>query len=120
MGTPKRVLKVAAILAIVHLFVTGVLMAVGIAIGYERFDTDEEPTTADKALGAVVTVLLQPVGSVFDALTAHTGRGIPDVLEWSLLLVNSAIWGVAMATIWYLAKRSNPALNADAQKRRAG
>lgn len=46
----------------------------------------------------VVGLPLWPVGLwLQDAV--FTGRGMPDALEWGLLLVNSLLWGIALEAI---------------------
>lgn len=120
MKVQSLIIKRTAIAAIAHLVVTLGLMAAGIVVGYERFETGEDPSTPDRVLGWVVAVLLQPVATLFNVIHHQTGRGIPDFIEWPLLFLNSVLWGVAIGALWSLVMRSNLSFNSDAQKRRAG
>lgn len=106
--------------AMVHLVVTLGLMAAGIIVGYERFETGGDPTTIDRFFGWIVAVLIQPVATLFDVMHHQTSRGIPDFIEWPLFFLNSVLWGFAIGALWSLVMRSNLSFNSDAQKRRAG
>lgn len=62
---------------------------------------DEPPGLVSQVASPIFWVLglpLWPVGLwLQDAV--FTGRGMPDALEWGLLLVNSLLWGIALEAI---------------------
>ena len=68
MAAPKTVLKLATMLALVHLLFTGALMASLIWIGYETFERDEDTSIVAKSLDVLLSVLLHnglPAGQPF-------------------------------------------------------
>ena len=85
----------AALLAALHL---GVFVLV-LALSLDFSGVDGEPTGLVSRIATpfvwVLGIPLWPVGLwLQDAV--FTGRGVPDALEWGLLLGNSLLWGIAL------------------------
>jgi hypothetical protein len=101
----------------IHLVVTLGMTAVAIEVGYDRFETGEDPTTLNYVLSWIVAVLFQPMATLFNFIHHQTGRGIPDIIEWPLFFLNSVLWGATIGVFWSFVVRSNLSFKRDALKR---
>lgn len=100
----SRMKKIAIIPAagVMHLVVTAglLLAAAGASIG--GMDTGAEPTSAARALDALVTILLYPL---FAPVSTFGGQGISGVGAYLLLIGNSLVWGLAIYGLVMLMRR---------------
>lgn len=87
----RRILKIAAVIAVAHLTAALGSLALGFAIGARRWDSGS-PGILESVADGVAGVLLQP-GS-------HLWRmGMSGDLEWAIIVGNSALWGTVGALV---------------------
>ncbi len=107
----RRAVVVMALLAAIHLALTWYTVSEAFAHGLERGiaarfgSVIPSDTGLDNFVAVTSTILLLPVGLVFNWLPPTTGNDPADrVLFWTLLVLNSLLCG---ATLYYGARKIN-------------
>lgn len=86
----KRFPKLAGIFTALHLF-----LFVGIGFGSIWFDRQ---SLIERICQAMWLALIQPVSGLWDTVgTERTFFNLPLAVTWTLLILNSALWGTAIA-----------------------
>ncbi len=72
-------------------------MAVAFGSGVEAFDNpDDQPSMVERVADSLAGILMQPGMSLW---TPWMSKNMPDVVEWGLCLLNSLLWGIALALL---------------------
>jgi len=95
--TLRRFGMLAAILGAVHLTVALVSLAIAFSIGMDRFDAGlaNDRGALEATASVLANALSQPGVSVYTAI--FVGRAGPWLLQWCILVLNSLLWGGALA-----------------------
>lgn len=101
---PRTFVLVVAILSVAHLTLALGSFAITFSFGMERFDaglaTDRSPL---EAMASTLTdVLWQPMLTIWHAI--FVGRSGPSLLQWSAVVINSVLWGVALASLFVVVR----------------
>lgn len=93
------VLRLAAVMAVIHFALVAVSFAVGFSSTMERFDSavQTDGSAAEAAANYVVRVLAQPGLAAWDLVNSN--RTAPRLVQWVVILGNSAIWGLLLAAL---------------------
>lgn len=100
-----RFVKLAVFFTALHATCAMASLLFSFSRGMARFDNPTLPEThADSATSHVADFLFQPAMFVWDAIGVKSASSL---LEWVVLLLNSALWGVTLsvAVVW-LTRRS--------------
>lgn len=106
MSPHSRLLRLAVILAAVHLVLALGSLATSCTLGMSRFDAGEfrEPSAIEHVATAASNVLFQPVMFILGVL--GPGSHSP-LVQWLAFGGNSLLWGLAVALVyWRLTRRS--------------
>lgn len=90
----KRMIKATAAFSLLHLAALTVSFITAVASSMDRFDTEMPEGILERTAGAVAEVLMAPGRYLW---TEWAGRNLPDFVEWSLLILNSLLWGYVLA-----------------------
>jgi len=95
--TLRRFGMLAAILGAVHLTVALVSLAIAFSMGMDRFDEGlaNDRGALETTASVLANALSQPGVSVYTAI--FVGRAGPWLLQWCILVLNSLLWGGALA-----------------------
>lgn len=78
-----------------HLTLTVMSIAIAFALGASRFDHPDLPVSAIEEVATfVASILTQPMMSIVHGFHLSPNN---TLLEWSLLLLNSSLWGFCLA-----------------------
>jgi len=100
-----RFVKLAVFFTALHAICAMASLLFSFSRGMGRFDNPTLPETyAESAASRIADFLFQPAMFVWDAIGV---KGAPSLLEWIVVLLNSALWGVTLsvAVVW-LTRRS--------------
>jgi len=93
----KRILLTAAGIAVIHLLLSIGSVAVAFGSGMEAFDNpDYQPSMVERVADSLAGILMQPGMSLW---TPWMSKNMPNVAEWGLCLLNSLLWGIALALL---------------------
>jgi hypothetical protein len=94
----RATLRLAVILAAIHLVVAVGSLLLGFSLGMARFDTPETsaPSYVEATSSRLADVLFEPVQMIYRSL--HAGSGAPAMVQWLYMIMNSALWGLVLAT----------------------
>ena len=82
-----------------HALIAIGFLVLAIGSGMDRFDTGAPPSSLESGVDAAARVLMLPLSLVWNQwMSEH----LPDVFEWLLLVVNSAIWGFGATSLLML------------------
>jgi len=93
----KRIMVTGLIVAVVHLVLAigSVMFAFG--SGMKTFDNlDYQPTVIERLADWTAGVLMQPGVSLW---TPWMSKNMPNVVEWTLFVGNSLLWGFVIALL---------------------
>ena len=100
------------ICAMVHLAVTIASFAWTFAMVSARFDDASIPETRFEVVtSALVQVLTMPARLIWERWPI----ALPGVIQWMVILLNSALWGIAAAAIIGLCHHARDAKRTDAR-----
>jgi hypothetical protein len=102
--TLRRFGMLAAILGAVHLTVALVSLAVAFSMGMDRFDSGlaNDGGAVEATASVLAHALSQPGISVYSAV--YVGRAGPWLLQWCTVVLNSLLWGGALAWLVLVAR----------------
>lgn len=83
----------AVIFAFAHLFIICALFFVLLVIGISRFDHGGQPTSLEQIATGLLAMLSAPIV----ALAYFSPIRIPVLIQFGLLLINSALWGFGLS-----------------------
>ena len=100
-----RFVKLAIVITALHAACAMVSLFFSFSRGMRRFDLPTlGETYAESAASRIADVLFQPALYVWRGIGV---KGPSPLLEWAVVLLNSALWGVTLAlVITWLASRS--------------
>lgn len=109
----KKILFTAAGIAAFHLLLSIGSVAVAFGSGMEAFDNPGyQPSMVERVADSIAGILMQPGMSLW---TPWMSKNMPNVVEGGLILLNSLLWGIALALLLHaktLAGGKNPDNNA--------
>ncbi len=93
----RRFATLAAIFGAVHFVVALGSLAVAFSMGMERFDSGlaDDGGALEATASALANALSQPGISIYSAI--FVGRAGPWLLQWCIVVLNSLLWGAALA-----------------------
>jgi hypothetical protein len=95
--TRYRFLAVSAAITVLHAVVTFASIAIAFTRGMRRFDSPAlRETYLERVCNVVASIFMQPSAKILTALGAMPRT---SVLEWSVLLLNSLLWGLMIALL---------------------
>jgi hypothetical protein len=106
MSPRSRLLRLAAILAAVHLVLALGSLATSYTLAMSRFDAGEfrEPSVIERVATGASNVLFQPVMFILGLLAPGSHSSL---VQWLAFGGNSLLWGLAVAlVVWRLTRRS--------------
>jgi hypothetical protein len=93
----KRIIIATLVLAGVHLALAVISVIIAFGSGMEAFDNpDYEPSAIDRFIGPLAEILMQPGMSLW---TPWMSKNMPNIVEWTLFVANSLLWGLVFALI---------------------
>ena len=93
----KRIIITTLVLAGVHLVLAVISVVIAFGSGMEAFDNpDYEPSAIDRFVGPLAEILMQPGMSLW---TPWMSKNMPNIVEWTLCVANSLLWGLVFALI---------------------
>ena len=97
--TLRRFCMLAGILGAVHLTVALLSLAVAFSMGMDRFDSglENDGGALEATASVLANALSQPGISIYSAI--FVGRAGPWLLQWCVLVLNSLLWGGALACL---------------------
>ena len=102
----RRTIVLGLGLSIAHLVITLLLAVASFGRTMAHFDAGTLPEGTDaqmsSAMDLVVTLLMTPGMAVY-ALVPSALQSSP--VEWTLMLLNSALWGFGLLLLWRLVTR---------------
>ena len=101
----KRILLAAAGIGVIHLLLSIGAVAVAFGSRMEAFDNpDYQPSMVERVADSLAGILMQPGISLW---TPWMSKNMPNVVEWGLGLLNSLLWGIALALLLYARTRTD-------------
>ena len=103
----KKYIKRGILLSVIHLVITFSLFFWSFNKTMEAFDNPYTEVSLiysviEPAITLMVNILMQPCLSVW---TPWMSKHMPDLIEWVLVLLNSALWGFVLSAFWELINR---------------
>jgi hypothetical protein len=93
----KRIIITTLVLAGVHLVLAVISVVIVFGSGMEAFDNpDYRPSAIDRFVGPLAEILMQPGMSLW---TPWMSKNMPNIVEWTLCVANSLLWGLVFALI---------------------
>jgi hypothetical protein len=103
MRPSRRFLKLSVIFALIHGAVFLLSFVAAFTRTMYRFDHPEMPETVlERSCQIVTSVLIEPYGVVAAWVGFHN-----RFLDWAGMLLNSLLWGVALALLFVLVCKQN-------------
>ena len=94
----RRQFKLATFLTIAHLLIVLFCVAYSYGSAMRAFDDPSVPESRSGEAAAIVASILLLPGRLL--WTASASKNLPNILEWCLLVTNSALWGVLATAMW--------------------
>src|SRR5438552_179209 len=92
---PRPFFALWSLLCFCHLMLTVVSVDIAFVLGAPRFDHPNLPVSAiEEVASFVASILTQPMMSIVDGFHLSPND---TLLEWSLFLLNSSLWGFCLA-----------------------
>jgi hypothetical protein len=92
---PRSFFTLGTLLSFCHLMLTLVNIAIAFVLGDPRFDDPDLPVSAiEEVANFISSILTQPMMSIVDYFHFSPNG---TILEWSLFLLNSSLWGFCLA-----------------------
>lgn len=97
--TLRRFCLLAGMFGAAHLTVALVSLAIAFSMGMERFDSGlaDDRGALETTASVLANALSQPGISIYSAI--FVGRAGPWLLQWCVLVLNSLLWGGALACL---------------------
>ena len=80
-----------------------ILVIITFSTGMERFNKGTFPTPVEERIENLISIcveiLMQPMLPVYDAIPREIQN---DFIEWSLVTINSLLWGFSILFLWRL------------------
>ena len=93
----KRIIIATLVLAGVHLALAVISVIIAFGSGMEAFDNpDYQLSAIDRFVGPLAEILMQPGMSLW---TPWMSKNMPNIVEWTLCVANSLLWGLFFALI---------------------
>jgi len=106
---PRLNIRLAVLLAAIHLALSVASFWISFSTGMKRFDAGAPMGPVEAMASFLSSVLLQPMLGLWSVIFA--GHGGPVLLQWAAILLNSLLWGTALAfAIGSLKRHSRGAL----------
>ena len=95
---PSLNIRLALLLAAIHLALSLGSFWISFSTGMKRFDAGAPTMGSVEATASFLSsVLLQPMLGLWSVIfTGHSG---PVLLQWAAILLNSLLWGAALAFV---------------------
>lgn len=93
----NKTLRNVFFLGLAHFLLTMVLLIYAFGEGMARFDEGSPPTAFENYIDVVVEILMQPGSTIYDLIPKEKKT---DLIEWTLVAVNSLLWGFGVLFLW--------------------
>ena len=104
----SRFVKLAISFTVLHALCALTSLLFSFSKGMTRFDDPTlRETYADNAVSRIADLLFQPAMFIWHAFGF---KGASALLEWTVFILNSALWGVTfgVAFVWLTRRKSQP------------
>ena len=94
----KRIIITTLVLAGVHLVLAVISVVIAFGYGMEAFDNpDYRPSARGRVVGPLGEILMRPGMYLW---TPWMSKNMPNIVEWTLFVANSLLWGLVFALIF--------------------
>lgn len=99
LNSTRKFIIVGVGLSAAHLILTILSIVMSLVLSSPRFDNPAIPvSTFEKVTNFLAPILIQPMWYIVHSILHLTPKG--TILEWSLFLLNSSLWGFCIALLF--------------------